>query len=310
MLETQQRLKEKASEEIQKRKTAVTKAKQVSQQNTQLRKEVNQKNMEGGNNTKLLEKLKQKNAGLRKQAQDAVIQRSILSTEVKKITSELEIVKKELHKSNVQSLTMINKETNNATINPQKNSEMKQKLKLVENKLVQLEEKDTKRRDLDSHMANVLPKRFKKMIIKQIITQMKDIPNSCLNGVPGRGNINITIEGVPEMVFKSIFKGKSTTSNNLNTKKIRIYLTEHDLGTLFDKTFRFEQSILLPKPRRFIMELVTVKDDKCDDDDSTGVAMIVTYNLDTFTLKLLGKYTVKEAIGMGLHSLGKNIRLG
>ena len=38
--------------------------------------------------------------------------------------------------------------------------------------------------------------------------------------------------------------------------------------------------------------------------------MVVSYNSDTLTLKLIGAYSIKEAVGMGLGALGKNIRLG
>ena len=94
MLETQQRLKEKASEAVVKRREAVATAKVISQQNSLLRREINKKNKEGAEVQKQLEKMKNKNGSLRKQAQDAVLQRSILSTEVKKLSAELDIVKK------------------------------------------------------------------------------------------------------------------------------------------------------------------------------------------------------------------------
>ena len=87
------------------------------------------------------------------------------------------------------------------------------------------------------------------------------------------------------------------------SRKRRKYLTEAELSNVFDKTFRMERNVMLPRPRRFILELVT-------SEDGNNIAMIVSYNVDTLTLKLMGAYSVNEDVGMGLGALGKNIRLG
>ena len=307
MLETQAQLKEKASDAVVKRRDAVSTAKLISQQNSLLRREINKKNKEGAEAAKQFEKMKTKNVSLRKQAQDAVIQRSILSTEVKKLGAELDVVKTEMHKTNVQTMNTLNAETASATVNPQKNEEVKQKLKLVRAQLEHLEQTTTRRREQDARMAKVLPKRFKKMLIKQIVQQMV-VPLGSVCGAPGTNNIGITIEGVPEVVFRALFPDnvgnkKGAPPPSESTKKRRKYLTEAELSNVFNKTFRMERNVLLPRPRRFLLELITSEDDG-------NVAMVVSYNSDTLTLKLIGAYSIKEAVGMGLGALGKNIRLG
>ena len=145
------------------------------------------------------------------------------------------------------------------------------------------------------------------MIIKQIVQQMV-VPLGSVCGAPGTNNIGITIEGVPEVVFRTLFpknigNRSGATSPNESTKKHRKYLTEAELSNVFDKTFRMERNIMLPRPRRFVLELIS-------SEDGNNVAMIVSYNEATLTLKMMGAYSVKEAVGMGLGSLGKNIRLG
>ena len=53
--------------------------------------------------------------------QDAVIQRSLLSTEISRLKAELERNKAELHKSNMSRLNELNTQAVSATVNPQKN---------------------------------------------------------------------------------------------------------------------------------------------------------------------------------------------
>ena len=60
------------------------------------------------------------------------------------------------------------------------------------------------RRVEDARKAKFLPKRFRKMILKQIISHMR-IPYDCITGQPGRGEFSITVENVPAFVFKGIF---------------------------------------------------------------------------------------------------------
>ena len=103
--------------------------------------------------------------------QDAVIQRSLLSTEISRLKAELERNKAELHKSNMSRLNELNTQAVSATVNPQKNEEMKKKLKLTRKQLEQLERATETRRVEDTRKAKFLPKRFRKMILKQIISQ-------------------------------------------------------------------------------------------------------------------------------------------
>ena len=242
--------------------------------------------------------------------QDAVIQRSLLSTEISRLKAELERNKAELHKSNMSRLNELNTQAVSATVNPQKNEEMKKKLKLTRKQLEQLERATETRRVEDARKAKFLPKRFRKMILRQIISHMR-IPYDCITGQPGRGEFSITVENVPGFVFKGIFgnAGKSidvtsdTKANNGNSTlggKIRKMLTPADVFACFGKSFRREQSITVPKPRRFVLDLASIKGD---------YSLGLTYQKEILSLKIIGVYTCTEAVGMAAN-LGKNIRLG
>ena len=77
-------------------------------------------------------------------------------------------------------------------------------------------------------------------------------------------------------------------------------LTSNDVFNCFGKTFRQEQSITIPKPKRFILDLAAIKGE---------YSLALTYQTDNLSLKIIGVFTCEEAVGMAA-SLGKNIRLG
>ena len=301
MGETQFSLKEKANECVLKARVATSNAKEVARLNSKLRSEVNKKTSEQASHEKTVEKLTAKNAELRKMAQDAVIQRSLLTSEATRLASELTSCRKELRESTHRQMNNLNSETSSAAVNPEKNEETKTQLKLVRMQLEQRELADGKRRAEEAMLAQVLPKRFKKLVLKQIISQLT-VPLSCVCGASGRGDIAVTVENVNDFVFRTLFGqiGRALGEPK-EGRPIRKLLTENDLATLFDKSFRREVSILLPRPRRFLLELITKED---------GTCMVLSYAPETLTLKLNSAYTVIEATGMGLKSLGKSIRLG
>ena len=301
-------------------KEAEATAKHVSKQNSELRREINKHVEEQTKRDKVVDKMKSKYQKLTKQAQDAVIQRSLLSTEIARLKEELERNKSELHRSNMTRINELNTQAVSATINPEKNDEMKKKLKLARAKCEQYERSTEKRRMDDAKKAKYLPKRFRKCIRKRLNDQIR-IPNECLTGRSGRGEFAITIEHVPDYVFNAIFgnvgkgidntgdKTKNNNSNNIdnankqtivNGTKIRKMLTSNDVFNCFGKTFRQEQSITIPKPKRFILDLAAIKGE---------YSLALTYQTDNLSLKIIGVFTCEEAVGMAA-SLGKNIRLG
>ncbi len=301
-------------------KEAEATAKHVSKQNSELRREINKHVEEQTKRDKVVDKMKSKYQKLTKQAQDAVIQRSLLSTEIARLKEELERNKSELHRSNMTRINELNTQAVSATINPEKNDEMKKKLKLARAKCEQYERSTEKRRMDDAKKAKYLPKRFRKCIRKRLNDQIR-IPNECLTGRSGRGEFAITIEHVPDYVFNAIFgnvgkgidntgdKTKNSNSNNIdnankqtivNGTKIRKMLTSNDVFNCFGKTFRQEQSITIPKPKRFILDLAAIKGE---------YSLALTYQTDNLSLKIIGVFTCEEAVGMAA-SLGKNIRLG
>ena len=315
--EQQERLKLKAIEESNRRKEAEATTKNVCKQNKMLRAEINKHAEEQSKRDKLVDKMKSKYQKLTKQAQDAVIQRSLLSTEIARLKEELERNKSELHRSNMTRLNELNTQAVSAAVNPQKNDEMKKKLKLARSQLEQLERNTEKRRMEDARKAKILPKRFRKMIHKMLVRQLR-IPYECVTGHSGRGEFAVTIENVPDYVFDAIFgtvgkgidggdnsknNGVSNSSSNatiVNGTKIRKMLTSTDVFNCFGKTFRREQSITVPKPKRFVLDLATIKGD---------YSLALTYQTDILSLKIIGVFTCEEAVGMAA-TLGKNIRLG
>ena len=301
-------------------KEAEATAKHVSKQNSELRREINKHVEEQTKRDKVVDKMKSKYQKFTKQAQDAVIQRSLLSTEIARLKEELERNKSELHRSNMTRINELNTQAVSATINPEKNDEMKKKLKLARAKCEQYERSTEKRRMDDAKKAKYLPKRFRKCIRKRLNDQIR-IPNECLTGRSGRGEFAITVEHVPDYVFNAIFgnvgkgidntgdKTKNSNSNNIdnantqtivNGTKIRKMLTSNDVFNCFGKTFRQEQSITIPKPKRFILDLAAIKGE---------YSLALTYQTDNLSLKIIGVFTCEEAVGMAA-SLGKNIRLG
>ena len=157
----------------------------------------------------------------------------------------------------------------------------------------------------DARKAKILPKRFRKMIHKMLVRQLR-IPYECVTGHSGRGEFAVTIENVPDYVFDAIFgtvgKGIDGGDNAtiVNGTKIRKMLTSTDVFNCFGKTFRREQSITVPKPKRFVLDLATIKGD---------YSLALTYQTDILSLKIIGVFTCEEAVGMAA-TLGKNIRLG
>ena len=141
--EQQEKLKLKAIEERERRKEAEKTSKHVCKQNSELRSEINKHVQEQTKRDKLVEKMKSKYQKLTKQTQvsvffasgypiilyrnltnmnilqDAVIQRSLLSTEISRLKAELERNKAELHKSNMSRLNELNTQAVSATVNPQ-----------------------------------------------------------------------------------------------------------------------------------------------------------------------------------------------
>ena len=296
-------------------KEAEATAKHVSKQNSELRREINKHVEEQTKRDKVVDKMKSKYQKLTKQAQDDVIQRSLLSTEIARLKEELERNKSELHRSNMTRINELNTQAVSATINPEKNDEMKKKLKLARAKCEQYERSTEKRRMDDAKKAKYLPKRFRKCIRKRLNDQIR-IPNECLTGRSGRGEFAITIEHVPDYVFNAIFgnvgkgidntgdKTKNSNSNNIdnankqtivNGTKIRKMLTSNDVFNCFGKTFRQEQSITIPKPKRFILDLAAIKGE---------YSLALTYQTDNLSLKIIGVFTCEEAVGMAA-SLGK-----
>ena len=219
--EQQEKLKLKAIEERERRKEAEKTSKHVCKQNSELRRKSTSMCKSKPSVTSWWKKMKSKYQKLTKQTQvsiflasiyhmcltdmnfpqDAVIQRSLLSTEISRLKAELERNKAELHKSNMSRLNELNTQAVSATVNPQKNEEMKKKLKLTRKQLEQLERATETRRVEDARKAKFLPKRFRKMILKQIISHMR-IPYDCITGQPGRGEFSITVENVPDLFSK------------------------------------------------------------------------------------------------------------
>ena len=76
-------------------------------------------------------------------------------------------------------------------------------------------------------------------------------------------------------------------------------LTPADVFACFGKSFRREQSITVPKPRRFVLDLASIKGD---------YSLGLTYQKEIL-VENHRVYTCTEAVGMAAN-LGKNIRLG
>ena len=84
-------------------------------------------------------------------------------------------------------LNELNTQAVSATVNLKERRNEKSR-KLTRKQLEQLERATETRRVEDARKAKFLPKRFRKMIFKQIISHMR-IPYDCITGQPGRGEL-------------------------------------------------------------------------------------------------------------------------
>ena len=279
-------------------------------------------------------KLAEKNAGLRKQVQASMqrgmLARKELTQRCAQLQAQVSAYKSQLRKQNLGALKAISDQTAMAVAQPQRNAGMKGELEQARRRLQVLEGRLEKRMNHESRLRDMLPKRFRKSIAKLLKGRM-ELPAAALvaegAGATGvRTEIMLPIEGMPPHVFKSLLGkvGKkvrgdgvvsaataapdpgtsmSSSSNNGSAPdKVRKTLSVLEVESVFRVSTSREMVVKMGDlggpSRRYSLDMI----------ERGGAAMVVTYSPLVQQLKLT---CVVEATEMetGFAALGKNVRM-
>lgn len=269
-------------------------------------------------------KLREKNAALRRQVQSSMqrsmLARKELSQRVAKLQGQVTAYQSQLRKQNLGALKAISDQTAMAVSQPQRNAGIKGELEQARKRLHTLEARLEKRMTQESRLREILPKRFRKSIAKLLRGKM-DLPAAALvaDGVGASGvrtEIMLPIEGLSTYVFKALFgnRGKLIGPSNLsvdgssssevgkNVDKVRKTLSVSDVESIFRINASREMVVKMGKhggpPRRYRIELI----------ERGGAAMVITYSPPVQQLKLTSVIEATE-VSNSFASLGKNVRM-